>query len=111
MLSWSATETNQDLELAAIVTPGADPGLAAGRELIDLGLASAGTASNGATVAAVAGVLGPGPAFKAACVAGAFEIYNRVVDATGLPTGSTMRNDLKPIIDALGLSEFPHADH
>lgn len=111
MLSWSATETNQDLDLAAIVTPGADPGLAAGRQLIDLGLASVGTAPDGTAVAGVAAVLGPGPALKAACVAGAFEIYNRVVDATGLPTGPAMRRDLASIIDVLGLDGFPHADH
>ena len=109
MLSWSATETNHDLELAAIVTPAADPGLAAGRELINLGLSSVSTASNGSTVAAVAAVLGPGPALKAACVAGAFEIYNRVVDATGLPTGPAMRRDLASIIDVLDLNGFPHA--
>ncbi len=68
-------------------------------------------ASNGSAVAAVAAVLGPQPALKAACVAGAFEIYNRVVDATGLPTGPAMRRDLASIIDVLGLDGFPHAGH
>ena len=111
MLSWSAIETNHDLDLAAILTPGADPGIPGGRELVDLGMASVGTASDGSAVAAVAAVLGPTPALKAACVAGAFEIYNRVVDATGLPTGPAMRRELEVVIDTLELSGFPHAGH
>ena len=111
MLSWSATATHQDLDLAAIVAPGAEPGIPGGRELVDLGLASVGTTSDGSAVAALAAVLGPRPALKAACVAGAFEIYNRVVDATGLPTGAAMRRELASIIDTLGLGGFPHAGH
>ena len=111
MLSWSATETEQRLDLAAIVTPGSEPGIAGGRRLIDLGRASIGTATDGTTVAAIAAELGVEPALKAACVAGAFEIYNRVVDATGLPMGPRARQELAPIIDALGLDAFPHAAH
>lgn len=111
MLSWSATETEQSLDLTAIVTPGSEPGIPGGRRLIDLGHASTGTASDGTTVTALAAELGAEPALKAACVAGAFEIYNRVVDATGLPIGSKARQGLAPIIDALGLDAFPHAAH
>ena len=74
-------------------------------------MASVGTTPDGSAVAAVAAVLGPGPALKAACVAGAFEIYNRVVDATGLPTGPTMRRELEFVIDTLELAGFPHAGH
>ena len=109
MLSWSATETKRPVDLTAIVLPDADPGILGGRELINLGKASVGTSPDGAAVAAIAASVGPEPAFKAACVAGAFEIYNRVVDATGLPVGAQTREDLAPIIDALGLEAFPHA--
>ncbi len=111
MLSWSAITTDQDLDLTAIVTPGAEPGIPGGRELVDVGRASVGTAPDGAAVGAVAAVLGPRPALKAACVAGAFEIYNRVVDATGLPTGAAMRRELASTIDVLELGRFPHAGH
>jgi hypothetical protein len=111
MLSWSAIETNHDLDIGTIVTPGADPGIPGGRELVDLGVASVGTTRDDSAVAAVAAILGPRPALKAACVAGAFEIYNRVVDATGLPTAAAMRRELKSLVDTLDLGGFPHAAH
>lgn len=111
MLSWSATETGRPLDLAAIIAPDAEPGIVGGRELINLGKASTGAIPDHTAVAAVAATLGPGPALKAACVGGAFEIYNRVVDATGLPVGAQTRRELAPIIDTLGLEAFPHAGH
>ena len=111
MLSWSAESTDRTIELRAIVDGATHPGVPGGRLLIELGIAAVDTAPDPGPVAAIAGVLGPEAALKAASVAGAFEIFNRVVDATGLPVGRAYRERSVEIIDALGLDAFPHANH
>jgi hypothetical protein len=59
----------------------------------------------------VAKTLGRSAAVDAAAVAGAFEFYNRVVDAAGLPVGKAARRELADVIDLLELDRFPHAAH
>ena len=56
-------------------------------------------------------MVGEEAAVRAAAVAGAFELYNRIVDATGVPVGHAQRERLQDIIATLGLDGFPHADH
>ncbi len=111
MLSWSATNTGREIDIAAIASPQRDPGIDAGRELVALGHAAAGTVTDASHVEAVAAVVGESAAVKAAAVAGGFEIFNRVVDAVGLPVGRSFRERMTSVIDTLGLAGFPHAGH
>ena len=111
MLSWSAEETNRTIDLAAIVDSGVELGIPGGRELIAIARAAAGKAVDSAPIEALAQVVGPEPAVRAAAVAGAFELYNRIVDATGLPVGRASRAQSADTIEVLGLDAFPHARH
>ena len=111
MLSWSATERDQEVDLRGLIDPGIDSGIDGGAELAAVGLAAGATAPSGGPVRRVADVLSPHAAFKAASVAGAFEILNRIVDATGLPVGRRQVESLEWIVVALGLAGFPHAGH
>lgn len=111
MLSWSALETGREIDIAAIASPEPAPLLPAGRELIALGHASVGLTPDASSTNAVAAALGDDAAVKAASVAGAFEIFNRLVDAIGLPVGRSWRENMQQTIDALDLERFPHAAH
>ena len=111
MLSWSATETNRSIDLRGIVDGTTPIGIDGGLELVGVGASAVGSAVDPGPVAAVAEVLGEEAAVRAAAVAGAFELYNRIVDATGLPVGEAQRRQLAGIIDTLGLDAFPHAGH
>ncbi len=111
MLSWSATETNRSIDLRGIVDGTTPLGIDGGLELVRVGAGAVGSEIDPAPVAAAAEVLGEAPAVRAAAVAGAFELYNRIVDATGLPVGKGQRRQLAGIIDTLGLNAFPHAGH
>jgi hypothetical protein len=111
MLSWSAIETGRSVDLAAIVDPNLDPGIPGGRALIAIGEASVRNTSDPRPVAVLAEELGPAAALRAVTVAGAFEILNRIVDATGLPVGKAARLQLQGIIDVLDLDRLPHARH
>lgn len=109
MLSWSASETNQPVDLTAIVDDSTDPGLTAGRELIALGRAAPSAEPDRRWLDGVAEVLDLPAAIDAAAVAANFQIMNRTVDATGLQVGRHFRDQNQWIIDALGLDRFPHA--
>jgi hypothetical protein len=107
MLSWSATETGQSLDIAGIIS--GDPLISGGRQLAALGLAATGVATDASYAEAVADQLGGQAAIDAAAVAGAFEYYNRIIDATGVPVGKAVRRERSHLIDQLGLHTFPHA--
>jgi hypothetical protein len=109
MLSWSATETAQHVDITAIVNPSRDPGIAGGNELIALGRAATVAAPDRRWLDAVANVLDLTAAVDAAAVAANFQIMNRTVDATGLQVGRHHRQQNQWIIDALGLDRYPHA--
>jgi hypothetical protein len=111
MLRWSATETGRTVELRGIVDPTVDPGVLGGRELVALGRSAGARLPDPQSAQRVARALSPAAAVDAAAVAGAFELYNRVVDATGLPVGKGARRELADIIDTLGLDRMPHAHH
>ena len=109
MLSWSATETGRSVNLAAIIDTSGDIGIAGGAELAQVGLSVAHEEPDGTAVESVARALSPRGAMKAAAVAGAFEILNRIVDATGLPVSRRHVEALAEIVDGLSLASFPHA--
>jgi hypothetical protein len=111
MLRWSAESTGREIDLAAILVPGSPVGVPGGAELAALGRAAVGSEVAAGPAAAVAEVLGEAPAVRAAAVAGAFELYNRIVDGTGLPIAPSQRRSLGDVIAALGLERFPHAGH
>ena len=109
MLSWSASTTQRNLDLRSVADPGVDPGTPAGRHLVNLARSAVGTRSDATQVLELAAVVGLDAAVDAAGVAAAFEIYNRVIDATGVPVGKGSRRRNAPIIELLGLDRFPHA--
>jgi hypothetical protein len=110
MLRWSAQSTGRDIDLAALARPGAPVAVPGGTELVALGRAAVGTAVDASPTNAVAEAIGDRPAVRAAAVAGAFELYNRIVDGTGLPVPSARRETHADIVDTLGLGDFPHSD-
>jgi urease accessory protein UreF len=109
MLSWSATETAQPVDIASIVDHTREPRLDGGRELIALARAIRATQPDRRWLDAVADTLDLDAAVDAAAVAANFQIMNRTVDATGLHVGRHFRDQNQWIIDALGLDRFPHA--
>mgnify|MGYP001812126396 FL=1 len=100
------------LDIAAVSDPSVDPQIEAGNELAALGrMGSTVTRPDPSAAEAVAALIGDQAAADAAAVAAAFEGLNRIVDGVGLPVGRAARRDLVDIIDALGLTEFPHSSH
>ncbi|SRR6056297_1271694 len=92
MLRASAHATGESIALRAITDRAVAPLLTAGDELLafvdallshhdDLGAASA----------ALTEVAGPDAVVRAAAVAGNFQMMNRLVDATGVPIGASLR--------------------
>jgi hypothetical protein len=110
MLSWSAQSTGREVDLAAIIKPGTPVGVPGGAELAALGRAAVGITVDATPTSALAAVIGERPAVRAAAVAGAFELYNRIVDGTGLAVPSARRETHGAVISALGLERFPHSD-
>lgn len=88
MLRASARRTGVEVDLRGVTHDDVDPRLPHGRELLafaDALLAGAGIdAARDRLVAAS----GPEAAERAAGVAGTFQMMNRVLDATGCPTGA-----------------------
>jgi hypothetical protein len=111
MLRWSAQETGRSVDLAAIVDSSADLGLDGGEALVAVGDAAAGADVDSGPVERLAEIIGIPAAVRAAAVAGAFELYNRVVDAAGLPVGRVARRRGADVIETLGLEAMPHAGH
>lgn len=109
MLSWSAAETGQYVDLAAITDSEADPSVPGGRALIDFVT----TVLSGDPVEEardrVKDLLGAAAAVDAAAVTGNFEMMNRIADGVGMPVGRGTRTRMKDVIEELGLDRFPHA--
>jgi len=109
MLRWSAENTDRTVDLRAIADPTIDAGLPGSMPLTRLARGSLGREPDPAPTLAVADAIGGGAAVDAAAVAAAFELFNRVVDGTGLPVGSASRRNQADDIKVLGLDRFPHA--
>ncbi len=109
MLRWSAETTGRPIDVRAVAEPGVDPRVPGGRELVALARAAVTIAADGRALERLAEVLGEPAAVDAACVAAAFEGFNRIVDATGLPMTRARRAELAEVIEVLGLDRFPHA--
>lgn len=77
--------------------------------LASLARGSLGLEPDSKATRAVADALGEHGAVDAAAVAAAFELFNRVVDGTGLPVGTASRRNQAHDIRDLGLDRFPHA--
>ena len=98
--------------MTAVADPDLDPGLEAGRQLAAMARSVPSLrAPDPEPVERIADRLDPQAATDAAAVAAAFEGLNRIVDGVGLPIGRAARRDLADLIEDLGLSSFPHADH
>ena len=111
MLRWSARETDRTVDLSAIVDPTVDLGLEGGADLVAVGAAAAGSGVDPNPVHRLAARIGEPAAVRAAAVAAAFELFNRVVDAAGLPVGRVARERNADIVAVLGLDAMPHAEH
>jgi hypothetical protein len=92
MLRASAHETGRPVELSAIAHPDRDSLLPAGHELLEFVTALISGAEDLATARErLVHVVGIAGAVRAAAVAGNFQMMNRLVDATGVPIGPTLR--------------------
>jgi len=109
MLRWSAENTERQVDLRAIADPTIDAGLPGSMPLARLARESLGRVPDPAPTLAVADAIGARAAVDAAAVAAAFELFNRVVDGTGLPVGTASRRNQAEDIEVLGLGRFPHA--
>ena len=85
MLSWSSTETGQQVDLAAVAAGAGDVGLPHGGALLRFASACGGTDDAELAVAAAALVAEADEAFMvdAAAVAANFEMMTRLADGTG----------------------------
>jgi hypothetical protein len=92
MLRASALQTGRPFDLSAIAHANRDSLLPAGRQLVEFVTALLGGADDlsGARERLVH-VAGSAGAVRAAAVAGNFQMMNRLVDATGVPIGPTLR--------------------
>ncbi|CAN5636100.1 hypothetical protein BH24ACT5_BH24ACT5_12440 [soil metagenome] len=103
MLRASAHATGQHVDLRAVTRPAGDPLITAGTEL--LRFATSLVADDVTGLSLTSDVLlkqgGADALVRAAAVAGNFQMMNRLVDATGVPIGASMRT----IAADLGLAE------
>lgn len=92
MLRASAQTTGQAIDLSAITDRSADPLLSAGAELLAFVTALIrNDGSLGPARASLATSSGKYAVVRAAAVAGNFQMMNRLVDATGVPIGASLR--------------------
>lgn len=92
MLRASAHHTGRPVDLTSIAHPDRDSKVPAGRKLIEFVTALLGgtddLSADHDRLAEAAGAMG---AVRAAAVAGNFQMMNRLVDATGVPIGASLR--------------------
>ncbi len=92
MLRASAHHTGRPVDLTAIAHPDRDSLLPAGRELLDFVAALiAGTGDPSVAREQLADAADVTGVVRAAAVAGNFQMMNRLVDATGVPVGASLR--------------------
>ncbi len=100
MLRASAHATSQPIDLRAITDRAPDALLRDGTELLRFVTALIRDHTNlDEERAALTAMGGPSAVARAAAVAGNFQMMNRLVDATGVPIGASLRT----IADDLGL--------
>jgi alkylhydroperoxidase family enzyme len=111
MLSWSAQETETDLDVRAVADPSIDPRVPGGPALLRLvDAALAGAPDLDRTAQVVRSELGDSAFVDAAAVIGNFQMMNRVADATGMPLSGSTRRTTGGVIDLLGMGRFDHVD-
>ncbi len=92
MLRASAQQTGRRVELSAITHPGRDSLLPAGSELVEFVTALIReTANLPGERERLTRAVGSAGLVRAAAVTGNFQMMNRLVDATGVPIGATLR--------------------
>lgn len=108
-LGSSSRRSGITLRPEGIVDDSIATGVIAGRELIELARSAVLTAPDPGATTALAATIGAEAAMTAVEVAGAFELTNRVVEATGLPAPKHSAERTLPVLEALGATAFPHA--
>lgn len=92
MLRASARETGRPYDLSAITHPDRDTRLPAGTELVDFVTAVIQRPADlPAARARLVETVGAAGTIRAAAVAANFQMMNRLVDATGVPIGPSLR--------------------
>ena len=110
MLRESAAATDTPLDLVSVADPGRDPLIPGGKALLTyVDALTIGRTDTVAAAAAVLQELGPGGLMDAAGNVGAYEMMNRVADATGVPMGKRFRETHAEISDALRIDEWGHS--
>ena len=97
------------INVAGIVDRHVDTGVRGGRELVDLARSAVTPAPDGGSATTLAKVVGPEGAVTAVEVAGAFQMINRVVEATGLPVLPSHREQGRAALESIGANELPHS--
>jgi hypothetical protein len=94
MLRASAHAIGQAVDLHAVTGMAVDPLLPAGRQLLDFASALLRGTDDELAVArkALDEAAGSGAVVRAAAVTGNFQMMNRLVDATGVPIGASLRS-------------------
>jgi alkylhydroperoxidase family enzyme len=111
ILQVTASKVGDVVDPIAIVDLGIDPGIAGGKELVELSRSATSLHPDAGTAKAVASTLGPEAAVTAAEVAAAFMMTNRIVEATGQPALAKQRERVRPTLERLGALDFAHSGH
>lgn len=105
-LSSSAQQNSVAIDVRGIVDPEHEIGVPGGQALVSLGRAAASIEPDPAATVRLVDALGPDAALTAVEVAAAFQLINRVMEATGQPSLVRQREIWSPELEALGASTF-----
>jgi hypothetical protein len=108
MLSWSSSETGQQVEISAVADGTGDAGLPHGRALVRFASACGGTDDDELAAARLALVAETDVAFMvdAAAVAANFEMMTRLADGTGARLTEQRLEQAASQIDAMGTADL-----
>lgn len=108
MLSWSSTETGQQVDLAAVAAGAGDVGLEHGNSLLRFAGACGGTDDDELAAARLALIEETDVAFMvdAAAVAANFEMMTRLADGTGARLTEARLASAERLIETMGAADL-----
>ena len=109
VLGSSAAQHQIDVRYEGIASTETDTGVPGSAQLLAVVRTALSASPNPAVLATVAAELGHEATITALEVIAAFEMTNRVVEATGLPAPAGMRQRAWSMVEAIGADQFPHS--
>lgn len=109
MLISASAHAGLSIDTRGIVDTSIDTAIPGSRQLIELSRSASTSEPDPSTLTDVAETLGEAAAVTAAEVASCFQMINRLVEMTGQPAMEKQRERMMPVIEPLGLLEFPHS--